>query len=144
MYTISSPFVRVIGTSYANILTRGAFPPSSTIRSPSICNVHSPILDTKPETFLCQRERVSRFCLFRSIRNSQKRSNDPWSQELPISMRSRGAHSYMSAIREPKRNQRVAVVGAGYWGKNLVRTFHTLGALQTVCDINETTLDRVR
>lgn len=50
----------------------------------------------------------------------------------------------MSAIREPKRNQRVAVVGAGYWGKNLVRTFHALGALETVCDINETTLDRVR
>jgi UDP-2-acetamido-3-amino-2,3-dideoxy-glucuronate N-acetyltransferase len=36
------------------------------------------------------------------------------------------------------------VVGAGYWGKNLVRTFHALGALETVCDINEATLDRVR
>jgi UDP-2-acetamido-3-amino-2,3-dideoxy-glucuronate N-acetyltransferase len=29
---------------------------------------------------------------------------------------------------------RVAVVGCGHWGKNLVRTFHTLGALQWLCD----------
>ena len=39
---------------------------------------------------------------------------------------------------------RVAVVGAGYWGKNLVRNFHALGALQMVCDVNEETLNRVR
>ena len=29
---------------------------------------------------------------------------------------------------------RVAVLGAGYWGKNLVRNFHELGALGLVCD----------
>ena len=29
---------------------------------------------------------------------------------------------------------RVAVVGSGYWGKNLVRNFHALGALAAVCD----------
>jgi len=29
---------------------------------------------------------------------------------------------------------RVAVFGAGYWGKNLVRNFHSLGALRWVCD----------
>lgn len=29
---------------------------------------------------------------------------------------------------------RVAVLGAGYWGKNLVRNFHELGALELVCD----------
>ena len=28
----------------------------------------------------------------------------------------------------------VAVIGAGYWGKNLVRNFHQLGALACVCD----------
>lgn len=28
----------------------------------------------------------------------------------------------------------VAVVGSGYWGKNLVRNFHELGALRAVCD----------
>jgi UDP-2-acetamido-3-amino-2,3-dideoxy-glucuronate N-acetyltransferase len=42
------------------------------------------------------------------------------------------------------RTPRVGVVGAGYWGKNLVRNFHTLGALQMVCDVNEETLNRVR
>jgi len=29
---------------------------------------------------------------------------------------------------------RVAVVGSGYWGKNLVRNFHDLGALAGICD----------
>jgi len=28
----------------------------------------------------------------------------------------------------------VAIIGAGYWGKNLVRNFHQLGDLKTVCD----------
>jgi UDP-2-acetamido-3-amino-2,3-dideoxy-glucuronate N-acetyltransferase len=32
----------------------------------------------------------------------------------------------------------VAVVGSGYWGKNLVRNFHQLGALRLICDKNET------
>ena len=31
-------------------------------------------------------------------------------------------------------NPKVAVIGAGYWGKNLVRNFHQLGALSCVCD----------
>ena len=34
----------------------------------------------------------------------------------------------------------LCVVGAGYWGKNLVRTFHELGALYAVCDVNPATL----
>ena len=29
---------------------------------------------------------------------------------------------------------RVAVVGVGYWGKNLVRNFYELGALEALCD----------
>ena len=32
----------------------------------------------------------------------------------------------------------VAVVGSGYWGKNLVRNFAQLGALGLICDKNET------
>ena len=28
----------------------------------------------------------------------------------------------------------IAVIGAGYWGKNLVRNFHQLGALKTICE----------
>ena len=34
---------------------------------------------------------------------------------------------------DPKQT-RVAVVGIGYWGKNLVRNFHELGALEALCD----------
>ena len=29
---------------------------------------------------------------------------------------------------------KIAVVGSGYWGKNLVRNFHELGALFAICD----------
>lgn len=34
----------------------------------------------------------------------------------------------------------IAIVGTGYWGKNLVRNFYNLGALNTVCDTNPDTL----
>lgn len=34
----------------------------------------------------------------------------------------------------------VAVIGSGYWGKNLVRNYHQLGALKLICDKNETLL----
>jgi len=40
-----------------------------------------------------------------------------------------------TAKRRPD-SERVAVVGAGSWGKNLVRNFHELGALATVCDVD--------
>ncbi|MEW6203166.1 MAG: Gfo/Idh/MocA family oxidoreductase [bacterium] len=30
----------------------------------------------------------------------------------------------------------ISVIGCGYWGRNLVRNFHELGALRTVCDID--------
>jgi UDP-2-acetamido-3-amino-2,3-dideoxy-glucuronate N-acetyltransferase len=36
-----------------------------------------------------------------------------------------------------KSEPRVAVVGVGYWGKNLVRNFHELGALAALCDPEE-------
>ncbi|MBI2069084.1 MAG: Gfo/Idh/MocA family oxidoreductase [Elusimicrobia bacterium] len=32
---------------------------------------------------------------------------------------------------------RIAVAGCGYWGKNLVRNMHELGALTAICDDNE-------
>ncbi len=35
------------------------------------------------------------------------------------------------------KNVNVAVLGCGYWGKNLVRNFRDLGALKLVCDISE-------
>lgn len=31
----------------------------------------------------------------------------------------------------------VAVIGCGYWGRNLVRNFHQLGALRLVCDLTQ-------
>ncbi len=37
-------------------------------------------------------------------------------------------------------NPKVAVIGAGYWGENLVRNFHQLGALACVCDERTATL----
>ncbi len=33
-----------------------------------------------------------------------------------------------------KSNQTIAVIGCGYWGRNLIRNFHELGALHAVCD----------
>ena len=38
----------------------------------------------------------------------------------------------------------VAVMGSGYWGRNLVRNFHALGALRMVCDSNEEILTALR
>ena len=37
-------------------------------------------------------------------------------------------------------NPVLAVIGCGYWGKNLVRVFSELGALRCVCDTRQTTL----
>ena len=46
--------------------------------------------------------------------------------------------------RKKMKNQSVvpsvAIVGSGYWGKNLVRNFHGLGALELICDKNEALL----
>lgn len=39
-------------------------------------------------------------------------------------------------------NQYVAVVGCGYWGKNLVRNFAQLGALRVISDSNRETLKK--
>lgn len=34
----------------------------------------------------------------------------------------------------------IAVIGSGYWGKNLVRNYYELGNLRVICDKNETVL----
>src|SRR4029450_4180226 len=44
----------------------------------------------------------------------------------------------------PTTNPKVAVVGSGYWGKNLVRVFHELGALEIVCDSRPEALEVAR
>lgn len=38
----------------------------------------------------------------------------------------------------------IAVIGSGYWGKNLVRNFSKLKALSVVCDKNEKTLKEIK
>ncbi len=39
---------------------------------------------------------------------------------------------------------KVGVIGCGAWGKNLVRNFYQLGALKTVCDLNEAGLEALK
>jgi UDP-2-acetamido-3-amino-2,3-dideoxy-glucuronate N-acetyltransferase len=40
-------------------------------------------------------------------------------------------------------DRNIAVVGCGYWGKNLVRNFAELGALRTICDSNYEVLSKL-
>jgi len=40
----------------------------------------------------------------------------------------------MESLTQNRGEARVAVVGVGYWGKNLVRNFYELGALASMCD----------
>ncbi len=39
---------------------------------------------------------------------------------------------------------KVAVVGAGYWGKNLVRNFYELGVLEMVCDTDKNKIEQLK
>lgn len=39
---------------------------------------------------------------------------------------------------------RIAVIGCGNWGKNLVRNFYNLGFLTTICDLNAEALGKIR
>ena len=39
--------------------------------------------------------------------------------------------------KKSKKIASIAVIGSGYWGKNLVRNFHQLGVLKLICDKNE-------
>jgi UDP-2-acetamido-3-amino-2,3-dideoxy-glucuronate N-acetyltransferase len=38
----------------------------------------------------------------------------------------------------------IAVIGSGYWGKNLIRNYHNLGALKLICDKNPVLLDQYK
>lgn len=42
-----------------------------------------------------------------------------------------------ASVDRGEAGPRIAVFGCGYWGKNLVRNFHDLGALALVCDPGE-------
>ena len=39
--------------------------------------------------------------------------------------------------------QRIAVIGCGVWGRNIVRNFYNLNALHTVCDIDDENIKKV-
>jgi UDP-2-acetamido-3-amino-2,3-dideoxy-glucuronate N-acetyltransferase len=41
-------------------------------------------------------------------------------------------------------NTKVAVIGCGTWGKNLVRNFHNLGTLHAVCDLDLELLNSIK
>ena len=41
------------------------------------------------------------------------------------------------------KEQRVAVIGCGVWGRNIVRNFYNLNVLDTVCDIDDENLKKV-
>jgi len=47
-------------------------------------------------------------------------------------------------IIDTSKTPQIAVIGSGYWGKNLVRNYANLGALKLICDKNETILDGFR
>ncbi|MBO7672318.1 Gfo/Idh/MocA family oxidoreductase [bacterium] len=40
--------------------------------------------------------------------------------------------------------QRIAVIGCGCWGRNIVRNFYNLNALEIVCDLDEENLKKVQ
>jgi len=48
----------------------------------------------------------------------------------------------MKDLESSKKN--IAVIGGGYWGKNLVRNFYELGVLKTVSDLNQNALDALK
>jgi len=41
------------------------------------------------------------------------------------------------------KKQKIAVIGCGVWGRNIVRNFYNLNVLDTVCDIDEENLKKV-
>ena len=47
-------------------------------------------------------------------------------------------------VPSPLLSSSVAVIGTGYWGKNLVRTFDDLGVLRAVCDTDPARLGAIR
>ena len=42
------------------------------------------------------------------------------------------------------KEQKVAVIGCGVWGRNIVRNFYNLNVLDTVCDIDDDNIAKVR
>jgi UDP-2-acetamido-3-amino-2,3-dideoxy-glucuronate N-acetyltransferase len=47
-------------------------------------------------------------------------------------------------MNPPENIPSIAVIGTGYWGKNLVRNFFNLGALHTICDADAETIENFK
>ena len=45
-------------------------------------------------------------------------------------------------MAKKKTKKYVAIIGTGYWGKNLVRNFYQLGVLKTICDLDKNILKK--
>ena len=43
-----------------------------------------------------------------------------------------------------EENKYVGVIGCGIWGKNVVRNFYNLNALNTVCDLDDDTIKMIK
>jgi UDP-2-acetamido-3-amino-2,3-dideoxy-glucuronate N-acetyltransferase len=54
------------------------------------------------------------------------------------------AYTEESKMEEYLNRKNIACIGAGYWGKNLVRNFASLGALHTICDCDSKTLKKFK
>ncbi len=48
------------------------------------------------------------------------------------------------SIKSDTHTINIAIIGAGAWGKNLIRNFHTLGVLRVVCDTDEKVLKSIK
>jgi UDP-2-acetamido-3-amino-2,3-dideoxy-glucuronate N-acetyltransferase len=66
------------------------------------------------------------------------------SQQLQILMLNKQRGESMLQSRTAEKTPRISIIGAGYWGKNLVRNFYAINALESVCDVNEETLNSIR
>ena len=42
------------------------------------------------------------------------------------------------------KKQKVAVIGCGLWGRNIVRNFYNLEVLDTVCDLDTENLQKIK
>ena len=42
------------------------------------------------------------------------------------------------------KQQKIAVIGCGVWGRNIVRNFYNLNVLENVCDLDESNLQKVK
>ena len=42
------------------------------------------------------------------------------------------------------KQQKIAVIGCGVWGRNIVRNFYNLNVLDIVCDLDESNLEKVK